>query len=93
MPPVTGGIEGEFTGRVYPLVIGLKTGPRTMHFCGDGTTYVVRQLGGFPVLEVSEPTKEGKPNLLIVPYENVAFIAEPMFVIEARFDGVPPATT
>ena len=93
MPPVTGGIEGEFTGRVYPLVIGLKTGPRTMHLLGQGTTYQVRQLGGFPVLEVSEPTKDGKPNLLIVPYENVAFIAEPMFVIEGRNETTSPSAT
>lgn len=80
MPPVSGGIEGEFQGRVYPVVIGLKAGPRTLHLCGDGTTRRYDTTRG--LLVVSEPSGTGTTNLLEIPLENVAFVASPMFLIE-----------
>jgi len=79
MPLVPGGIEGEFQGRVYPVVIGLKSGPRPLHMCGKGTSW--HEDGKW--LFVSEPSGvEGAPNLIQIPLDNVAFIAAPMFLIE-----------
>lgn len=82
MPPVAGGIEGEFQGRVYPVVIGLKAGPRTLHLCGEGTTHEIKRIGDQEYLIVTEPSGAGAPNLLWIPLENVAFIGQPMFLIE-----------
>jgi hypothetical protein len=78
MPLVPGGIEGEFQGRVYPVVIGLKSGPCALHYCGEGTTWKVRE----DWVYVEEPTKDGPPNKIEIPRENVAFIAAPFFLIE-----------
>jgi len=78
MAVVKGGIEGEFEGRVYSCVIGLKAGPRTMHYCGEGTTW---KTDGEWII-VSEPSGGAKPNTIYIPRDNVSFIAEPMFVIE-----------
>ena len=77
MPPVKGGIEGEFEGRVYPFVLGLKSGPKTLHLCGEGTTYDNKD--GW--VTVREPDGSGGENYVRVPLDNVAFIAHPMFLI------------
>jgi hypothetical protein len=78
MPPVSGGIEGEFKGRVYPVVIGLKAGPSPMHYCGEGTTWEANA----EWVIVTEPSGGPVPNTIHIPRDNVAFIAAPMFVIE-----------
>ncbi len=82
---VKGGMEEEFDGIVYPLVVGIKAGPRSLHMFGARSTYKfiypVGAVGAF--LEVSEPTgEEGEPNIVLIPQENVAFIAKPMFLIK-----------
>ena len=78
MPLVKGGIEGEFDGRVYPVVIGLKAGPCLLHYCGEGTTWSQNDAW----LNVFEPNGTGGKNELHIPLENVAFIGAPFFVIE-----------
>ena len=78
MPLVKGGIEGEFEGRVYPVVVGLRSGPRLLHMFGEGTTWVV--VG--QELCVKEPSGDGGMNELHVPLDNVAFVAKPMFLAE-----------
>lgn len=78
MPLEKGGIEGEFQGRVYPVVIGLKAGPRTLHYCAEGTKW--HEDGAW--LIVTEPDGGGGENLIQIPLDNVAFIAKPMFLIE-----------
>jgi len=78
MPPVAGGIEGEFQGRVYPVVIGLKAGPSLMHYFGKGTKW--HEDGAWLIVE--EPDGNGGFNHTQIPQENVAFIAQPMFVIQ-----------
>ena len=69
-----GGIEGEFEGKVYPLVVGLKEGPRRIHMLGEGSTYEFS--GGFLV------ATEADGGTLRVPTENVAFVASPFFLID-----------
>jgi len=78
MGTIKGGIEGEFTGRVYPLVIGLKEGPRRLHLCGAGTTWAFEGTN----LVVKEPSGDGKVNTLHVPLGNMAFVAERMFLVD-----------
>lgn len=78
MPIVKGGIEGEFEGRVYPFVVGLKAGPRTLHYLGEGTKWTID--GTFVTFH--EPDGKGGSNILTVPIENVAFVGTPMFLAE-----------
>lgn len=83
--PEKGGVAGELTGTVYPFVVGLKEGPRPLHLCGAGTTYrIIPMLGPTTDvwLEVSEPSGELEPNKILIPLDNVAFIAAPMFLCE-----------
>lgn len=83
--PVKGGVDGELTGTVYPFVVGLKEGPNRLHLCGKGTTHRIIPMVGPTTgvwLEVSEPSGELEPNIVLIPLDNVAFIAKPMFLIE-----------
>jgi len=74
-----GGIDGEFEGRVYPLAIGIKEGPRKLMLFGKGSSYNFRD--GFLVAsEANEDETLGYGTR--IPMDNVAFVASPFFLID-----------
>jgi hypothetical protein len=75
-----GGIAGEFRGRVYPCVVGIRQGPSPLHYFGEGTTW--HDDGQWII--VDEPDGSGGINKSHFPKNNVAFINQPMFVIEEK---------
>jgi len=75
-----GGMEGEFLGRVYPCVVGLRHGERLTHMFGEGTTY---EWVGNKLL-VMEPNGGGGTNTAEYPVDNVAYVCAPFFMVEKQ---------
>lgn len=72
-----GGIQGEFTGLVYPLAIGLIDGPNLLHLFGPGAIY--RYEGPFLLAQEADGLSKVQ-----IPATNVAFIAENFFLIDKK---------
>ena len=72
----TGGIAGEFKGRVYPLVVGLKQGPAAMHYFSEGSSWIDE--GTWIIVTEANGSKQHYMK------DNVSFICEPMFVIQDK---------
>jgi hypothetical protein len=77
IPRATGGVQGEFTGIVYPLAIGMIDGPNLLQLFSAGATY--RYEGPFLLAQEADGLSKVQ-----IPATNVAFIAENFFLIDRK---------